>query len=237
MPPWFNAVASDVDGTLTDRNRRLCISALEAIRQLEVNGVRVILVSGLPYPLLRELSTYLGTTGAIIAENGGVVHYENSLRVLGDAELVRRAFKALMEEFGDKISQYWSNEFRLTDLAIQRTLPYAVIVKTLEMKRLRVRVVDTKFAYHLLDSRVGRDKGLKIACREMGIDASKVLGIGDSDADSDLIRGAGYGVAVANATPMLKSLADYVTAKSYGDGFDEAAHLLLKGSLKPKNGY
>lgn len=237
MPPWFKAVASDVDGTLTDRNRRLCVGALEAIGRLEDNRVKVILVSGLPYPILRGLAIYLGTTGAIIAENGGVVHYKNSPSVLGSGKPVRKALNVLVKEFGDKVSQSWTNEFRLTDLAIQRTLSYEVIVKTLEGKQLNVKVADTGFAYHLFDQHVGRDKGLKVACKQMGIGTSEVLGIGDSDADSDLIRNVGFGVAVANATPMLKSLANYVTAKPYGNGFAETASLLLKGSFKPKNGY
>jgi len=234
LTPWFKAVASDVDGTLTDRNRRICVSALEAVRRLEANRVKVILVSGLPYPILRGLSTYLGTTGAIIAENGGVVHYKNSLSVLGSNKSVRRALKMLVKEFGDKVSQYWTNDFRLTDLAIQRTLPYGVLLKTLEGKKVNVKVADTGFAYHIFDSHVGRDRGLKIASQKMGLEPSEVLGIGDSDADSDLIRNVGFGVAVANATPMLKSLADYVTAKPYGDGFAETAGLLLKGVFKPQ---
>jgi len=231
---WFKAVASDVDGTLTDRTRRICVSALEAIRRLEANRVKVILVSGLPYPILRGLSTYLGTTGSIIAENGGAVHYKNSLSVLGSNKSVRKALKVLAKEFGDKISQYWTNDFRLTDLAIQRNLPYEVIVKTLEREQVKVKVADTGFAYHIFDPHVGRDKGLEIACQQMGLKPSEVLGIGDSDADSDLIRNAGFGVAVANATAMLKSLADYVTAKPYGDGFAETASLLLKGVFKPR---
>jgi len=49
-----------------------------------------------------------------------------------------------------------------------------------------------------------------------------------------LIRNVGFGVAVANATAMLKSLADYVTVKPYGDGFAETASLLLKGVFKPR---
>jgi hydroxymethylpyrimidine pyrophosphatase-like HAD family hydrolase len=70
----------------------------------------------------------------------------------------------------------------------------------------------------------------------MGIKPTEVLGIGDSDADSDLIRSVGFGVAVANATPLLKSLADYVTEKPYGNGFAETASLILKGGFKPKIG-
>lgn len=234
MAQWFKAVASDVDGTLTDGDRRICVSALEAIMRLEAKGVKVILVSGLPYALLRGLALYLGATGAIVAENGGVVHYEDSPTILGSNKSVRGALGVLRKEFGDEVSQSWTNYFRLSDLAIQRTLPYRVVKKALEGKQLDVEVADTGFAYHLFDPNAGRGKGLQVACRKMGIETSEVLGIGDSDADGDLIRAVGFGVAVANATPMLKSLADYVTAKPYGDGFAETASLLLKGSFKPK---
>jgi len=66
----------------------------------------------------------------------------------------------------------------------------------------------------LLDvMRVGVDKGnamLKLAAI-MGIDPSEIVAIGDNHNDYGLIKEAGFGVAVANAEPEVKQVADLVT--------------------------
>ncbi len=46
----------------------------------------------------------------------------------------------------------------------------------------------------------------------LGIDKSKVIGIGDAGNDYELVRQAGIGVAVANATDELKEIADWIVA-------------------------
>ncbi len=46
----------------------------------------------------------------------------------------------------------------------------------------------------------------------LGIEKSKVIGIGDAGNDYELVRQAGIGVAVANATDELKEIADWVVA-------------------------
>ncbi|HNS26365.1 MAG TPA: HAD hydrolase family protein, partial [Methanobacteriaceae archaeon] len=42
----LKAIALDVDGTMTDNSRKICISAIEAISQAEENGIPVIIVTG-----------------------------------------------------------------------------------------------------------------------------------------------------------------------------------------------
>ncbi len=42
----IDAIAVDIDGTITDNKRRLCYSAMEAIRKAEDAGVPTIIVTG-----------------------------------------------------------------------------------------------------------------------------------------------------------------------------------------------
>ena len=46
------------------------------------------------------------------------------------------------------------------------------------------------------------------------IPVSDILAVGNYDNDIDMIRGAGVGVAVANALEHVRSAADYVTART-----------------------
>ncbi|WP_327875860.1 HAD family hydrolase [Aneurinibacillus thermoaerophilus] len=51
-----------------------------------------------------------------------------------------------------------------------------------------------------------------------GIDRSKIIGIGDSYNDIDLIKVAGLGVAMGNAPEFIKQKADYVTRSNNEEG-------------------
>lgn len=58
--------------------------------------------------------------------------------------------------------------------------------------------------------------------RSQGIPAEQVLALGDSDADVTLLRWAGIGIAMGNATPAAKASADGITSSSLRDGAAEA---------------
>ncbi len=70
---------------------------------------------------------------------------------------------------------------------------------------------------------VDKGSGLVLACRVLGIPPENVLAIGDSENDWALLRAAGVSVAMANATPETKALAQYITAADNDhDGVAEA---------------
>lgn len=59
---------------------------------------------------------------------------------------------------------------------------------------------------------------LKFLADHFGCDISQTIAIGDSWNDHEMIEAAGLGVAMGNAIPALKELADYVTASNNEDG-------------------
>lgn len=64
----------------------------------------------------------------------------------------------------------------------------------------------------------GKDNGLKLACKRLGIDISRTIALGDELNDIDMIKTAGLGVAMANAVPEVKAAADYITDTCDNDG-------------------
>lgn len=66
----------------------------------------------------------------------------------------------------------------------------------------------------------GVDKGiaLKGFMEKMGIDKDEVLACGDGYNDDTMLQYAGIGVAMGNAFPEIKALADYVTLTNDEDG-------------------
>lgn len=61
------------------------------------------------------------------------------------------------------------------------------------------------------------NKGLAVLhlAKELGIERENIMTIGDSFNDLYMIEAAGMGIAVANAHPDIKKLADYVTEKTH----------------------
>jgi len=58
--------------------------------------------------------------------------------------------------------------------------------------------------------------------RRMAIPAEQTMAIGDDDSDAALLRWAGIGVAMGNATPAAKAAADTITSSNLRDGVAEA---------------
>jgi HAD superfamily hydrolase (TIGR01484 family) len=74
-------ILTDLDGTLTeDRGSYLLnLEAIEVLRKAEAKGIKVALVSGNSYPVLRGLYNYLGFSGGVVAENGCLVYYQGNI--------------------------------------------------------------------------------------------------------------------------------------------------------------
>uniref|UniRef100_A0A7J3V1W5 Phosphoglycolate phosphatase n=1 Tax=Candidatus Methanosuratincola petrocarbonis (ex Vanwonterghem et al. 2016) TaxID=1867261 RepID=A0A7J3V1W5_9CREN len=226
----IRAVATDVDGTITDDNSIIDIEAIEAIRKLEGSGIKVILCSGNALCILKALARYIGCSGPTVAENGGVVEYRGKIKILGERGLGRRAIDHLRSVYGDLIREAWSNPHRYVDAAIMRTIDYDKVASEVN-KFEGIKVIDSGFAYHILDKRVDKGVGLLEALRWAGLSREEVAGVGDSMTDAELLRAAGIKCVVANGDESIKKEADYVSTSKFGKGFAEIAEAILSGKI------
>ena len=63
-----------------------------------------------------------------------------------------------------------------------------------------------------------KGKGILAIAKHQGFDVSRTIAFGDGGNDLSMIRQAGIGVAMGNATPELKQQADYITTSVDDDG-------------------
>jgi hydroxymethylpyrimidine pyrophosphatase-like HAD family hydrolase len=61
----------------------------------------------------------------------------------------------------------------------------------------------------------------------LGISLAQTAAFGDADNDADLLRAAGVGVAVANATPACRAAADFIAPHHDADGVAEGIGRVL----------
>lgn len=70
----------------------------------------------------------------------------------------------------------------------------------------------------MVSDRAGKGAGLKELCRYLKIGREQVIAVGDNNNDASMLRAAGLGIAMGNAVPELKAVADAVTDDNAHDG-------------------
>ena len=73
-------------------------------------------------------------------------------------------------------------------------------------------------------SEIGMHKGngICIIAKYFDVDLKDTIGIGDGENDMEMLRTAGTAIAMGNANPMLKDIADFVTTDVGEDGIKNA---------------
>lgn len=214
----MKAVAVDIDGTITDQNRKICVNAINALRKAEDNGYPIILVTGNVLCAAKMVAVMVGTSGGIVSENGGFIQTRKKNSILGDIEKCKPAYEFLKSKYSIEKTEF--SNIRLSEIAIKRNIDVNIVKET--VKDFDVEIYDTKFAIHITDPEVNKGKSLEIVAKDMGITLDEIMAIGDSENDLEFLEVAGFKVAVRNADKELKENTDYVTKKPYGDGAAEA---------------
>ncbi len=222
-------VATDIDGTLTEKRGSLLISleAVEAIRRLEANGVTVTLVSGNSLPVTAGLARYLGATGPSIAENGCVVFDKGRIihvcRGRPPEELVEELIKMGFRES-------WQNAYRHHDLAfyIPREEALGEAVKIVE--EYGFVAFSSGYALHVQPPGGGKDTGLRTVARLLDIGVEEVLAVGDGENDLPMLVAAGFSACPGDADDAVKEIVDYVAGHPGGRGFAEIVEWILAGA-------
>ncbi len=220
----LKALLTDIDGTITDPSRRINTRSVELIRSLIDDGIEVVLASGNTSCFMDALCRMIGTSGTHIAENGGVfrIGFDGPLHLNGDKDIPKKALGILQAHYRKEGKELplLSASYRFTDIAIGRTVPVGDVKSVL--RETPVQVIDTGYAIHLQAPEINKGTALVAMSREMGLEPSDFLAIGDSVNDIQMLRASGIGITVANGHPDTKAAAQYVAEKKYGDGFVEA---------------
>jgi Cof subfamily protein (haloacid dehalogenase superfamily) len=76
---------------------------------------------------------------------------------------------------------------------------------------------------------VDKARALRAACAALGLSPAELAAIGDAENDIAMLRFAGIGIAMGNASPAVLAVADRVTDTNARDGAARAIDALLAG--------
>lgn len=223
-------LVTDIDGTITNAQGFLHTQAVAEMQSLERAGVCVGLVSGRPYPAVRVLGEYLGLTGPLIAENGGIGFFDGTEWVLGSKQPVEEVVSVLARLM--PIQPTWDTRYRGTDYALDRTIDAERIREVLIDSGFDVELHVSSIMIHIAKKGVTKRAGLERCLEVANITHEAVVVAGDADSDLSLFEGFSVSIAPANCTKPIAGLASYRASASFGEGFCEAiSHLRHIGIL------
>src|SRR5215470_7720362 len=198
----YLVLACDFDGTIaSDGNVR--DETLAALRRLRDSGRKIVLVTGREMEDLLKIFPAIEVFDRVVAENGGVLYRPAS-----------REYRALGEP------------------------PSAAFVEALRARKvspldlgLELQVIFNKGAVMVLPSGLNKATGLEAALLELGLSSHNCVGVGDAENDHAFMRLSECGVAVANALPLVRERADWVTPARNGDGVAQLIDRLIADDL------
>ncbi len=220
----MTALATDYDETLAEEGL-VSATTLSALWKLKDNGRRLVLVSGRQLPDLKRVFPHFSVFDRVVAENGAVLFDPTT----GDERLLAAAPPP---GFVDSLRKRGVDPLLVGQSVIGTLVPNEMIVLD-EIRRhgLDLEIIFNKGAVMVLPTGINKATGLMAALDDLDMPIDGVVAIGDAENDHDLLRRAGFGVAVANALPSLKKTADRVTLAPAGDGVVEIIDDILRGDI------
>ena len=218
------AVAADYDGTIAKAGR-VHPNTIAAIERLVASGRKLILVTGRMLPDLLNVFPQAELCSRIVAENGAILYRPDTRdqKLLGTPP---------PELFVESLIKKGVEPLDVGASIVATLKPHEVaILETIRDLGIGHHVVFNRESVMVLPPGVDKGTGLKAALLDLRLSPHNVVGIGDSENDHALFQTCGYTIAVSNALPMLKSIADWVTQGEDGAGVAELIAELISDDL------
>jgi HAD superfamily hydrolase (TIGR01484 family) len=220
----YLALACDYDGTIAHHGR-VEASTIAALERVPASGRKLLLVTGRQLDDLRSVFVEIDLFEAVVAENGALLYQP---RTQSERTIAKRPPAAFVEAL----------RRRYVPLAVGRVIvatwePHErEVLETIRDLGLELHVIFNKGAVMVLPAGVSKASGLAAALTELGLSAHNVVGVGDAENDHAFLSSCGCAVAVANALPTIKAIADIVTKGEAGAGVEELAAELVANDLE-----
>jgi hydroxymethylpyrimidine pyrophosphatase-like HAD family hydrolase len=220
----YVALAAGYDGTLAQDGRcdERCVDALRA---LSATGRKLILVTARELRELLEIFPEARIFDYVVAENGAVMHRSATRQ----SEILAQAPpEILLQELRRR---------HITPLSVGSSIVRTVhahereINDALRKLQLDFQLVTNPGALMMLPAGVNKASGVRAALKDLGVSRHNMVAIGDGENDLALFEYAEQAVAVQNADPLVKRVADRTTQGAFCDGFLELAHDLIATDL------
>ena len=230
---WMpKAIAVDIDGTITDYNKKLHLDAIQSLRRLEDAGIPIILATGNVRAITYGLWRFIGASGPMVCENGGVVWHPdwNGPIVRADGERARECATKMAQDIEIDPKGITTNAWRESEWCLFADEDLDAVNNWVSNSIYSdLSVVRTGFAIHLMEPHLSKGEGLKVALEKIGLSPEDVLAVGDAPNDIPMFQLVGHSVAVGGCFDSLAAVAKVISPHPHGDTFKPLVDAILSG--------
>ena len=217
----YEVLVLDLDGTLTNSEKKITEPTKEALLDIQQKGKIVVLASGRPTPGILPLAHELELEkygGYVLSFNGAKIINCSTGEVLYNktipSEVIRPAYE-LAKDYDVDILAYSD------DAIISGICPNSYTKLEARINSLPIRRVENFPAYINFPTNKLLISGEESLTAELEIKLNshfRKICCGDGYNDITMLESAGLGVAMANAQPLVREKADYITKSNDEDG-------------------
>jgi Cof subfamily protein (haloacid dehalogenase superfamily) len=256
----IKALFIDMDGTLLTRDNSISPRNLAVLQHLKQQGMHVFLATGRQMDITFPYHQMLGLSTPMICLNGAAIYESFSLDPLlirtltlepllhelvvsCPGNVIIHSVEGMYCKRMDNVVKRWITEGRKEPVYIgdlkhvkpENALKYSIMTG----------FPGTSFDYYFVDNNdvirwqdgieivpkgVSKWSAMQYVMNKYHLSNDMVMAFGDGPNDSEMLREAGTGVAMGNATDEVKRAADFVTGHHEQDGL---ADFIEKHLLKP----
>lgn len=236
----YKALFLDVDGTTVARGYDNLPSArvTTAIARCASAGIPVSLATSRPLSAVKSVIDHLQLQGYCVISSGSQIYDPVKKKIISEKKFPKDAILQIIE-----VAKEYNEEVRIFDgvreaYIAEGKLPNKVVgmwfpklmPHILSKIHARLRVVEG-ISLHRMDaweegfeciditsSEASKLHGVVEVARRLGIKTQEMIGVGDGYNDFPLLMACGLKIAMGNAVPELKAIADFIAPTVYEDG-------------------
>ncbi len=141
----------------------------------------------------------------------------------------------ITEDLKELVS-YWGLDGAHKLLCMGKPLEIEKLGRAVVRKKLPLELLRSKDEYlEIMPEGVGKAEAMELLCNRLDIPLSCVMAVGDHDNDCGMLRNAGFGVAMGNASEDAKQAGSFITLSNDEAGVAYAIRKLIKeGKMLPE---
>lgn len=237
----WKAIILDLDGTLLRSDGSISEYTLNVLQECKNRGILVVIATARFWFKAEKYIHMISPDYAILADgtqiyhDGKLIHgyamaksqSEGMIReLLGktDFNFVASVGKELLCS-GTGIDETWRKTSEFKNLSEISVYKIAAVLKEYEEAKELAEKYDCRLysyrdedLYGFASSNSGKYQAVAALGELLQISLEEMIAFGDDENDYEIIKNVGRGIAVANAIPMIKEVADDITESNNDDG-------------------
>lgn len=239
------AIVLDLDGTLLHSDGSISQRTLTVLQECKIRGITIVVATTRFWFKAKKYLDIIELDYAILAD--GTQIYRNGTMIYGfpmdvpqsngilHGMLQRHNKTEIVVSIGQEllcsasgINESWRRSFDFAEPLIEPIYKIAAIMNAYsEASALAEKFFCRLYSYRgenlygFTSKEAGKYQAVRMLGEILQIDLQEMISFGDDENDYELLKYCGKGVAVSNAIPEIKNIADEITDSNDNDGVAE----------------